>query len=157
VRRETGEEQDRDSRYEAQDQDSRGAATQVDPMAVAKFKIPRPRDGLLRRSRLLENLERGVAGPLTLVSAPAGTGKTVLVSAWASRRQGVVGWVSLEPMDESGTGFWLSFVQGLGACGVVLPPPPAQADWGQMCASYMDSVASVLGGRTEPVVVVLDC
>ncbi len=112
MRRETGE---------AQEQDCRAVATQVDPTAVAKFKIPRPHQGLLQRSRLLQILAQGVAGPLTLVSAPAGTGKTVLVSAWASRRQGVVGWVTLEPMDESTTGFWLSFVQGLGACGVVLP------------------------------------
>jgi LuxR family maltose regulon positive regulatory protein len=143
----------------AQDEDRRSVATDVDPLTVAKFTIPRQRQGLLERSRLLEVLEQGVAGPLTLVSAPAGTGKKVLLSAWATGRQaqGPVAWVTLELVDESRTGFWSSFVQGVARCGVVLPPPPAQTDWARDGAGYVDSMASALAGRAEPVVVVLHC
>ena len=100
-----------------------GAATPVRtvayPDAVAhpdlgddRFSIPRLSEGLVQRSRLIEDLESGVAGrPLTLISAPAGTGKTVLVSTWASRAQAkrTVAWVRLEAEDESPARFWSSF------------------------------------------------
>src|SRR5664279_4893080 len=90
-----------------------------------RFTIPRQADGLIRRSRLLEDLELGVAGPLTLVSAPAGTGKTVLVSTWARRAQarGPVGWVTLEANDASRPAFWSSFSLALQRCGVDIPLP----------------------------------
>lgn len=50
------------------------------------------------RTRLLELLDKAVAGPLTLVSAPAGWGKTALLAAWArsGRAPGPVAWLSVE-------------------------------------------------------------
>jgi LuxR family maltose regulon positive regulatory protein len=138
---------------------ARGVGGLVDPLAVAKFTVPVPREGFLARPRLVDVVERGVGGPLTLVSAPAGTGKTVLLSGWARGRrgQGPVGWVTLDSVDESRTGFWSSLVQGLARVGVVLPAPPASSDWAHVGLGYVDSVASALAGGAAPVVVVLDC
>jgi len=132
-------------------------ATRVDPMAQ-RFAIPGQPKGFLHRPRLVEHLQVGVAGPLTLVSAPAGAGKTVLVSAWArrARSQGAVAWVTLESNDESPSKFWSSFAHGLRCCGVadlpVAPPGSEAVDGG-----YVDVILSALLERAEPVVVVLDC
>ncbi|MEZ4865543.1 MAG: LuxR C-terminal-related transcriptional regulator [Caldilineaceae bacterium] len=52
------------------------------PILATKLYIPPQRPTLVRRSRLLERLNAGLHGKLTLISAPAGFGKTTLVSSW---------------------------------------------------------------------------
>ncbi len=52
------------------------------PLLSTKLHLPRPRAQLVSRSHLVERLQRGVAGALTLVSAPAGFGKTTLLAQW---------------------------------------------------------------------------
>ena len=140
-----------------------GIAQQVDAVSE-RFTIPRHSEGFGQRQRLLERLELGVAGPLTLVSAPAGTGKTVLVSHWARRAQarGPVAWVTLDGHDESRTRFWWSLAEGLGRCGVVVRLPAAQTDPQDVGRGYVDALMLALLERAElehpePVVVVLDC
>ena len=139
-----------------------GIPAQVEPL-VERFTIPPQADGLLHRSRLLEKLEAGVAGSLTLVSAPAGTGKTVLVSDWARRAQakGPVAWVTLQASDASRQTFRSSITEGLRRCGVNVEPPGVQAA-AAADSGYAEAVVSALMGRAEPhrgepVVVVLDC
>lgn len=53
----------------------------------ADGKTPRPPLTLVTRERLHSALDLGVASPLTMVIAPAGTGKTVLLSDWVTRRR----------------------------------------------------------------------
>src|SRR5215472_5154521 len=48
------------------------------PLLATKLHMPRPRAQLVPRTHLIERLQQGVAGALTLVSAPAGFGKTTL-------------------------------------------------------------------------------
>lgn len=72
-------------------------------LLATKLRIP-PRPGeLVPRARLLEQLDRALTHKLTLVSAPAGFGKTTLVAAWASNRQEAgrlaAGWLDLEAND----------------------------------------------------------
>jgi len=124
---------------------------------VENFKIPAKTDDLVQRPRLQEHLELGVAGPLTLVSAPAGTGKTVCVAAWARSRQapGPIAWVNLEARDGSQTRFRSSFTHGLKSCGVVIQPLPA-AFSDQVDDGFVDQLASALSKHNEPVFVVLD-
>src|SRR5512133_1901097 len=52
------------------------------PMLVTKLYIPPPRPKVVLRQRLLERLNEGLHRKLTLISAPAGFGKTTLVSEW---------------------------------------------------------------------------
>ena len=52
------------------------------PLLETKLYVPRPRRGLVPRPRLSERLNRGAASKLTLVSAPAGFGKTTLLAEW---------------------------------------------------------------------------
>jgi ATP/maltotriose-dependent transcriptional regulator MalT len=53
----------------------------------ADGKTPRPPHTLVTRERLHSALDLGVGSPLTMVIAPAGTGKTVLLSDWVTRRR----------------------------------------------------------------------
>ncbi|MEV6235506.1 hypothetical protein [Lentzea sp. NPDC051838] len=66
------------------------------PVLVTKLRPPVPRPGLVVRPRLTEVLDAGRA--LTLVSAPAGFGKTTLLAAWLADKTGVA-WVSLDERD----------------------------------------------------------
>ena len=50
-----------------------------------KFSVPREPRAAVARPRLLDRLDSGVQGPLTLVAAPAGAGKSALVSSWIAR------------------------------------------------------------------------
>src|SRR5579859_257142 len=74
---------------------------------------PRLPNSLVERERLLSALDEVFATPLTLLSAPAGFGKTTLLSAWAHRRKTQVAWLSLEELDNSPTRFWLALIAAL--------------------------------------------
>ena len=54
------------------------------PILATKLYIPPPRAKAVLRSRLVERLNDGLQRKLTLISAPAGFGKTTLVSAWVN-------------------------------------------------------------------------
>ena len=54
------------------------------PILATKLYIPPPRPRVVRRPRLIARLNEGLARKLTLISAPAGFGKTTLVSEWIS-------------------------------------------------------------------------
>ncbi len=56
------------------------------PLLITKLYIPPVRPELVSRPRLIERLDAGLHRKLTLISAPAGFGKTTLLSEWASQR-----------------------------------------------------------------------
>ena len=64
-----------------------------------KLRRPRLASDILPRARLFELLQEGIGRPLTLISAPAGYGKSTLASRWAEAFEGPVGWVSLDESD----------------------------------------------------------
>lgn len=72
------------------------------PRAIAtktKLFVPTPRVDRVARTRLDARLEEGVRGPLTLVCAAAGFGKTTLVVDWLQRTRRSAGWLSLDEHD----------------------------------------------------------
>jgi LuxR family maltose regulon positive regulatory protein len=69
------------------------------PLLATKLHRPLLRANLVRRPHLAERLTQGVMGPLTLVSAPAGFGKTTLLAQWLAESGMPVAWLSLEPGD----------------------------------------------------------
>ncbi|MEA3338209.1 MAG: helix-turn-helix transcriptional regulator, partial [Chloroflexota bacterium] len=71
-----------------------------------KLYIPQIRPDLVSRSLLVERLNVGLGGNLTLVSAPAGFGKTTLLSQWAEKQDRSVAWVSLDRGDNDPIRFW---------------------------------------------------
>ncbi|MEP7331292.1 MAG: helix-turn-helix transcriptional regulator, partial [Terracoccus sp.] len=90
------------------------------PVIATKLYVPRPRPGLVPRPRLLERLRQGAESRLTLVSAPAGFGKSTLLAAWLGERAAeapegpaatsaeppCVAWVSLDHGDSDPASFW---------------------------------------------------
>ena len=68
-----------------------------------KFYRPSLPSDLVDRTRLIDQLNRGLDRPLTVVSAPAGYGKSILVSAWLNTCERPSAWLSLdETMDDLG-------------------------------------------------------
>ena len=61
------------------------------PLLTTRLHIPRVRPELVPRRRLLDRLHAGLHGKLTLISAPAGFGKTTLASAWVSELRDRIG------------------------------------------------------------------
>ena len=83
--------------------------TQRDPLLATKLHVPRPRRKLVSRPGLIKHIQEGIQGPLTLVSAPAGFGKTTLLAQWVAESGMPVAWLSLEPQDNEPLRF-LSYV-----------------------------------------------
>jgi LuxR family maltose regulon positive regulatory protein len=71
----------------------------VIPLIATKLYIPPPRPNAVLRPRLTERLKAGLRSKLTLISAPAGFGKTTLVSAWVAGCTRPVAWLSLDEGD----------------------------------------------------------
>jgi len=83
---------------------------------ATKLYVPKLRRGLVARPRLLERLGRGAEARLTLVSAPAGFGKTTLLAEWLGETPGEdrsVAWLSLDPADNEPASFWTYVVTAL--------------------------------------------
>jgi LuxR family maltose regulon positive regulatory protein len=109
-------------------------------LLATKLFVPPARADLLPRPRLYDRLARGLRGKLTVIAAPAGFGKTTLLSAWRAAGPDAppFAWVSLDPADNDPPRFW-SYVlaaldrvaPGLGAPGLALlqspQPPPIDA------------------------------
>jgi LuxR family maltose regulon positive regulatory protein len=74
-------------------------ASSVVEILRTKLYRPRPPERFLKRRRLMEQLEAGLDRPVTVVTAPAGYGKTMLVSSWLADSLHPSGWVSLDDGD----------------------------------------------------------
>jgi LuxR family maltose regulon positive regulatory protein len=106
------------------------------PILTTKLYIPLPRPNVVLRPRLSERLNAGLHRKLTLISAPAGFGKTTLVSAWLALCGRPVAWLSLDEGDSDPTRFLTYLVAavqtiaptiGAGILSVLQspqPPPP---------------------------------
>src|SRR5262245_32781052 len=94
-----------------------GGASIFDPrllLVSTKLRPPLPRPSLVERPRLLRGLDAAARGKLSLVSAPAGFGKTTLLLQWRERlrRSGVaVGWLNIDA-DDNDVGRFLSHLAG---------------------------------------------
>ncbi len=97
----------------------RGDSPAPAPLLETKFYVPRSRPGLVPRPRLTERLDRGTALKLTLVSAPAGFGKTTVLTEWlaagtaAPADERLVAWLSLDRGDNDPASFWAYVIAAL--------------------------------------------
>ncbi|HXW78014.1 MAG TPA: LuxR C-terminal-related transcriptional regulator, partial [Acidimicrobiales bacterium] len=84
------------------------------PVFRAKLRPPAVSGHYVLRARLLELLDELVAvAPLTIIVAPAGTGKTSLLSGWARRSTASIGWLSLDETDRDATQFWSGVISAI--------------------------------------------
>jgi LuxR family transcriptional regulator, maltose regulon positive regulatory protein len=88
----------------------------VGPLLGTKVRVPRRRHGLVARPRLHEHLSRGTEAALTLVSAPAGFGKTTVLTDWlasVAAEERSVAWLSLDHRDNDPAVFWTYLLAAL--------------------------------------------
>jgi LuxR family maltose regulon positive regulatory protein len=131
------------------------------PLLASKLAPPRTPRWLVARGRLLELLDAGVQGRLTLLTGPAGSGKTVLLGSWAATAAlpGPVAWLSLEAADNDPARFWSYLLAALRQTGVV-PPDGRLGSLGLPVGGpdrgFTLELAAALTDLAGPVVVVLD-
>jgi LuxR family maltose regulon positive regulatory protein len=135
------------------------------PLLETKFYVPRSRRDLVPRPRLSERLDRGTASKLTLVSAPAGFGKTTLLTEWLAAGpagpagERLVAWLSLDQADNDPVSFWTYVIAALRtvASGVgesaltylqAAQPPPIE--------TVLTVLLNDLGAMAGEIVLVLD-
>ena len=80
---------------------------------MTKFHVPGWRSGFVSRPRLVAALDRHAGRKLTLVSAPAGFGKTTLLAEWLAAGELPVAWVSLDSSDNDPALFWAYVIAAL--------------------------------------------
>lgn len=131
----------------------------VEPLHRTKLRRPRVPADVMQRQELHDKLEEGSRLPLTLVSAPAGYGKTTLVSHWLETRGGPSAWLSLDERDSDPMAFLSYFVA---AVRTVLPEA-CQDTLSHLDAdgvSQPEVLAVILGNDLdaleEPLILVLD-
>ncbi len=129
-----------------------------DPLLDPKFRIPTAPPDLVVRRRLLDLVERGAHRPLTVVSAPAGYGKTVLVASWVARvgPTATVVPMTMDDQDENPVGFWASAVEGLRRSGVDVSGLRVTAASDGVDRSVLLGIARRVTAHGRPVVWVLD-
>ncbi len=81
----------------------------LDPILKTKLFIPPLHEGLISRPRLTDLLDANIRNKASFISAPAGFGKSTLLSEWASSADMPVCWVSLDPSEDDPVKF-LSYV-----------------------------------------------
>jgi LuxR family maltose regulon positive regulatory protein len=69
------------------------------PVLATKLYVPQPRQKIVTRQRLIDRLSEGMNRRLILISAPAGFGKTTLISDWAAGCECSITWLSLDEGD----------------------------------------------------------
>jgi LuxR family maltose regulon positive regulatory protein len=82
-------------------------------LLVSKLYLPPHRPDLVDRPHILESLDAGLSGKLTLVSAPAGFGKTTLVSEWIRGCGYPTAWLSLDKNDNDLSRFLIYLIAAL--------------------------------------------
>lgn len=82
-------------------------------MLLTKFHIPVTTTNVVRRSILFEKLNEGLDRKLILISAPAGYGKSTLVSDWINQYKILTVWYSIDKRDNDIVEFLSSLIQGI--------------------------------------------
>jgi len=83
------------------------------PILSSKLQIPPLRRELVERPRIMAQLNNGLHRKLTLISAPAGFGKTIVVSSWIAVSDQSVAWISLDKLDSDSARFLIHLIAAI--------------------------------------------
>ena len=127
------------------------------PVVAAKITVPGVPGWAVSRPRITRLIVQGTRWcPLTVVTGPAGAGKTTALALWAAARPGMVAWVGVDEFDNRPGVFWAYVVAALRRSGVALPaalPAARGRDAGHVLLLWL---AGALAAQDPPVALVLD-
>jgi LuxR family maltose regulon positive regulatory protein len=128
------------------------------PLLSSKLAIPRMPGRVVERPRLLALLDTGVERPVTLLAAPAGSGKTMLLASWmsAASSPGPVAWLSLDSGDNDPVRFWTHVLAALCRSGAVPAGNQLHTLQPQADDALLPLVVNGLDELVSPVVLMLD-
>ena len=127
------------------------------PLLMTKLHIPQARRDLVPRPRLFARLHQGLSSKLTLISAPAGFGKTTLVSAWLATHNThqellPAAWVALDASDNDPVRFWRyvitacqPFDAAIGHSALALLHTAQQPSWEIVLTMFINDLAQLAG------------
>jgi len=130
----------------------------VDGLLATKLFVPRPPAGVVPRPRLSVRLDDGLRRGLTLVSAPAGFGKTVLLAEWTTQLGRPLAWLSLDVGDNDPVRFWRHAAHALDrvVVGIAELVRPLLATPGPSLDAVITIMVNALAAAPTGVVLVLD-
>jgi LuxR family transcriptional regulator, maltose regulon positive regulatory protein len=129
------------------------------PILATKLYVPPPRPRVVFRPRLIERLNEGLHRRLTLISAPAGFGKTTLLGEWLAACEREAAWLSLDEGDNDPTRFLAYLVAALrtiaadigeGVLGALQSPQPPPTE------SILTALLNEITAIRDDFVLVLD-
>lgn len=128
-----------------------------------KLQPPAPRLGLIPRPRLVQQLNTGLDGKLTLISASAGFGKTILAWAWAQQSGRPAAWLSLDELDNDPLRFLTYLIRaiqtiqsgfGTGLLETLTTARPQ--DFDPVPLPFLEALAAEIAAMPTPFLMLLD-
>ncbi|MBN2389389.1 MAG: hypothetical protein JXR84_01615, partial [Anaerolineae bacterium] len=134
------------------------------PLLTTKLYIPSPHANMVARPHLLARLDEGLrlGHRLTLIAAPAGYGKTTLLSEWVNQDVGgvterrSVAWLTLDEGDSDPARFWSYLLASLRMAIELDIPDALQLPKGHQMIDLMTELINQIGSETESLLLVLD-
>lgn len=112
-----------------------------------KLQIPQANHILISRPRLLMSLDKAFQRKLTLISAPAGFGKTTMLGSWTVNHPASVAWISLDQNDNAAGRFWHYVEASL--IGLIDNPPQFHPEESLERPFTIESVCANIAGLAE--------
>ncbi len=135
----------------------------MNPILKTKLYMPPVPPEMVRRPRLVERLKEGLGRRLVLISAPAGFGKTTLLSECFTSCGMSVGWVSLDSDDNDPSRFWAYFIAalrriypGVGEAALEMVDSPQVPAYDRLLTGLINEIPESGGPPGQPAVMVLD-
>ncbi len=138
---------------------SRGRADgPEDPVLISKITVPSLPSWAVSRPDIENLIAAGARGPLTTVTGPPGSGKTMAIALWSivNSDPGILVWITIDEYDNRPKVFWSYVVAALRRAGIAVPRVSAMGPRGTVDHVFLLRLASVLAAQVPPLVMVLD-
>ena len=127
------------------------------PILAAKITAPGVPDWALPRPRITKLITQGTRWcPLTVLTAPAGAGKTTALALWAAAEPRTVAWISADEFDSRPGIFWAHVIAALRRSGAAVPAALPAAHGPEAGHVFLLGLAAALAAQDPPVTLVLD-